>query len=63
MVLKPLSVRHIDMSKEFPWQGETSNGLTRFTAALGGFACCCDTKAEPTLPTSREKCLSRTPLK
>lgn len=47
MAQRPLGVRHIDcdMSKEFPWQRETSNGLSRFTAALGGFACCCDTKA------------------
>lgn len=30
---------------EFPRQGETSNGLSRFTAALGGFICCYDTEA------------------
>lgn len=47
MAPKPPGMRHIDcnMSKEFPWQGETSNGLSGFTVALGGSACCCDTEA------------------
>lgn len=47
MAQKSLGMRHIDynLSKEFPWQGETSNGLCRFTAALGGFVCCWDTEA------------------
>lgn len=47
MAPKPPGMRHIDChtSKEFPWQGETSNGLSGFTVALGGSACCCDTEA------------------